>query len=89
MLLRKAYAAMTKPGVQNPHWEPWASASLRCSGWRIVSGEPRPSTVTTEQWSREASGARHAFTARWAIPLQGGTENKKRGGGDQESKVEK
>ena len=38
----RLYMDMTKPGVQKPHWEPWALASLSCTGCRPSLGLPMP-----------------------------------------------
>lgn len=60
---KRAYMAITIPGVQNPHWLPCSSAMRRCRGCTPVRREPIPSTVVTAQPSIEARGARQALTA--------------------------
>src|SRR5262249_7799344 len=59
----KANIAMTKPGVQKPHWVASASTSACCTGWSAPSGPARPSTVRTAQLSICGSIIRQEFTA--------------------------
>lgn len=40
--LRREYIDITKPGVQNPHWDPWAFESLSWTGWSPSLGLPIP-----------------------------------------------
>ena len=40
--LSSAYMLMTKPGVQNPHCEPWLLESASCTGCRPWRTLPRP-----------------------------------------------
>ena len=41
----KVYMDMTMPGVQNPHCDPWASASFCWTACNFVFVDPMPSTV--------------------------------------------
>lgn len=63
--LSSVYIDITIPGVQKPHCEPWASAILFCTGCGFVLVLPMPSTVVTASPCMEATGAKHALTARW------------------------
>jgi hypothetical protein len=60
----KANIAITKPGVQKPHWVASASTSACCTGWSAPSGPAKPSTVRTAQLSICGSIIRQEFTAR-------------------------
>jgi hypothetical protein len=62
---RNIQRAITIPGVQNPHWEPWSSAIRFWTGCNPFLILPIPSTVITCVPSTEISGAIHAFTDRW------------------------
>lgn len=57
LVRRRAYMDMTNPGVQNPHCEPWAAASLACGSAEGGEGEGR--IAREEMWKREdrSSGA--------------------------------
>ena len=60
----KANIAMTKPGVQKPHWVASVSTIACCTGWSAPSAAARPSTVKTARWSICGSIIRQEFTAR-------------------------
>lgn len=65
---RRVTPTITIPGVQKPHWLPFPTAILCCTGCgsRVF---PMPSTVMTCFPSTLTSGARHAFTEAWYIFL--------------------
>lgn len=58
--LSSVYMDMTMPGVQKPHWEPWARAIRSCTAWRRVCVDPMPSTVVTAIPCTAATGIRQA-----------------------------
>jgi hypothetical protein len=64
---RRAYSAMTTPGVQKPHCVAWPVAMHSCTA-RPASVRAAPSTVVTQRPSTLASGVRHATTGRRWLP---------------------
>ena len=67
LFLNKVYIDMTIPGVQNPHWEPWASANFCWTACNLVLVDPIPSTVVMAVPCIPHNGARQAFTELWCI----------------------
>ena len=57
-------AAITMPGVQNPHWSPCSARNARCTGCIASGPSPlaRPSTVCTARPSACAARSVHDFT---------------------------
>lgn len=68
---RSVYIDMMMPGVQKPHWLPWALARRSWAGWRRVRVLPIPSTVVTAHPCIAHTGIRQAFTGRcFTLPVR-------------------
>jgi len=55
-------AAITIPGVQNPHCSPCSAWNARCTGCIAPEPSASPSTVTTSRPSAWAASTVHDFT---------------------------
>ena len=62
VILGQLYRDTTKPGVQNPHWEPLHSTIAACTGCSVSAPAESPSTVTIWQSRRLPSGQIQALT---------------------------